>query len=343
MATLLAAASLQGQAQQQPPAQTAAPGGAVVLSLPNASLTEVIDILARRLRINYILDPRVKGQVTINTYGEIRSVDVRSLLDLILRINGATMVQVGEIFRIVPVTEAGRLPLKPQTGVNPKDIPEDESMSLNLVFLKYVQVADIVRLLDPFRGEGSSVSTYDPANLILILDNNRNMRRTMELIQLFDSDSFASQRVKLYEVKNGRPSDIAKELETVFKAYALSEKASSIKFLAIDRINIIIAVAPNPGVFEQVEIWIRKLDIAVKVTAGATDNYVYRVRYGRAETLAMAIMQLYGGLYYGMGFMGFGGMGMGFGGMGMGMGGFGGMGYGGGFPGGGGYGYPGVG
>ncbi|MBL8174947.1 MAG: type II secretion system secretin GspD [Bryobacterales bacterium] len=338
--TVLLTAVLTGQQPQQPapPARTATPGASIKLNLPNASLVDVIDMLAQQLKINYILDPRVKGSVIINTYGEIKAVDVRSLLETILRINGATMVQVGDLFRIVPVTDAARLPLKPQSGVKVEDLPEDERMALNLVFLKYVQVADIVKLLDPFRGEGSSVSTYEPANLIILLDNNRNMRRNMEMINLFDSDSFASKRVKLFDVKNGRPSDIAKELDAVFKAYALSEKATSMKFLAVDRINIIIAVASNPGVFEEVARWIDKLDVPVKTTAGSTDNYVYRVRYGRAETIAMAIMQLYLGLQYGMPMMGMGMMGMYGGGMyGGGMGGMygGGMGFPGGMYGGG--------
>ena len=53
------------------------------------------------------------------------------------------------------------------------------------------------------------------------------MRRTMELISLFDSDALASQRVKLFEVKNGSPTDIAKELDTVFRSMSLGEKASA--------------------------------------------------------------------------------------------------------------------
>ena len=117
----------------------------------------------------------------------------------------------------------------------------------------------------------------------------------MELIGLFDSDQFAGQRVRLFEVENSRPSDLQKELEQVFKAYALSEKGSSVKFIPVDRINTIIAVAPNPGIFTQVESWIGKLDIAVKASAGAVNSYVYRLKYARAETVAMAIMALYSG------------------------------------------------
>ena len=105
-----------------------------------------------------------------------------------------------------------------------------------------------------------------------------------------------------------------------------------------------IAVAPNPGVFTDVAKWIEKLDVPVKITAGAVTNYVYRLKYGRAETLAMAIMALYSGNtmalaamagmmnnggMYGGGMGAYGGYGGGYGGMGAyggGMGGYGGMG-----------------
>ncbi len=338
------------------PAPRIAPPGAPIggLNMNNASLVEVVDILARSLKINYILDPRVNGKVTINTYGEIKPVDERQFLETILRINGAAMVKVGDIYRIVMLNDVSRLPIQPQ--VNVKDLPDDERVVLDLIFLKYVTVAEVAKLLQPFLGEGANMTTYEPANLLMILDNSRNMRRTLELIAMFDSDALASQRVKLFDVHHGRPSEIVKELETVFKAFALSEKSSTIKFMPIDRINTIIAVAPNPGVFPEVENWLKKLDVKVKVTAGSIDNYVYRLKYGRAEIVGMALMQLYGGMsgygggyggygsggYGGFGGGGLGGFGGGYGGGGYGGGGYGGGGYGG-YPGMGGGGYPGMG
>ncbi len=97
--------------------------------------------------------------------------------------------------------------------------------------------------------------------------------------------------------KNGRPSDIAKELEDIFKAYSFSgdKGNAAVRFLPIDRLNMILAVAPNPGTFAEVEKWIQKLDIPAKVTAGSIDNYVYKLKYGRAEILGGVINQLYGG------------------------------------------------
>ena len=194
-----------------PPATTPPPTTQGILSeatgyrLLNVSLVEFVDILARRLKINYILDPRVKGSVTVNTYGEVRSTDLMQLLETVLRINGAAIVQVGSLYRIVPVNTVPQLPLKPT--INGKDLPEDERMVLNLIFLKFANVGEIFKLLQPFLGEGATASQYEPANLLLLLDNARNMNRTMELIALFDSDTFAGQRVRSFEVTNGRPGE----------------------------------------------------------------------------------------------------------------------------------------
>jgi general secretion pathway protein D len=311
----------------------------------DVSLSEMIDTLAKRLKINYILDKRVVGTVTIHTYGEVKPVDYLPLLMTILRINQATMVKVGDLYRIVPTASVSNLPVDPVTNADPKTMPEDERMVLNLVFLKYATATEIQKLIHPFMGEGGTDSVYEPANLLLIQDNSRNMRRTMELIAMFDSDTFAGQRVKLFDVNNSRPGDLVKDLDNVFKAYSLSEKNAAVHFIPVDRINTIIAVAPNPGIFTQVKAWIDKLDIPVKVTAGSVNNYVYRLKYGNAVNVAMAIMALYSGnpmaligmaasannsMYaagIGMNGTGMGGGGMGGGGMGvpgLGMGGYGG-------------------
>lgn len=339
-------AVVQAPAQQpapQAPAQTAAQEPAALvgnLNLQDASLTEVVDQLARQLKINIQVDPRVKGTVTLNTYGETRNLDARNLLEMILRVNGFGMVQEGEIYRVVPLTDAIRQPMPFQ--VNGKDIPADDQLMLNLVFLKYVGVDELSKVLQEFTDTNAVVKVYPPANLLFILDSRRNMRRLMELVALFDSDTFVGERVRLYEIHNARPSDLVKELENILKSISLDTKSSTVRFLPVDRIGTLIAVAPNSGAFETVEVWIKKLDIQISATSGVIDTYVYHVRYGRADCLAMALNQLYmpssgyGGGYaagYPGGNYG-GGYGGAYGNSAYGGGAYGGGAYGGGFPGG---------
>jgi general secretion pathway protein D len=282
------------------PAQTpvpASPSAGLDFEIPNGSLTDFIEIMAKRLKINYILDPAVagKGSVSLFTYGEAKPTDLMTLLQTVLRVNGASIVQVGDLYRIIPINRISVLPLDPMMNVDQKTLPEDERMILDLIFLKYSTAREIETLIAPFLGEGASHSVYEAANLLILQDNARNMKRTLQLIELFDSETFAGQRVRLFDVTNSRPSDMVKELDSVFKAYAMSEKSSAVRFIPVDRINVIIAVAPNPGIFPQVKTWLDKLDIAVKMQAGEISTYVYRLKYGRAETTALAITALYTG------------------------------------------------
>jgi general secretion pathway protein D len=276
-------------ASPQPAAGAKIPMGST--NLENASLTLVIDQLARLLKLNIIVDPAVKGNITLNTYGDPSGLDARNMLEMILRINGFGLIQDGDLYRVIPLNKISHLPMHPE--INQKNIAEDDQTILNLVFLKYVSVDELTKVLKEFAGENSDMIAYPPANLLFLLDSRRNMRRTMELIAEFDSDTFANQRVRLFEVKNVKPSDVAKDLDGIFKSISLDAKTSPVRFIGIDRINTLIAVASNPGAFENVADWLKKLDIPVKITAGSIENYVYKVKYGRADCLGQALTQLF--------------------------------------------------
>ena len=362
----------QGAGRPAPPQQEPAPAdrppprlqsdGASAVRFSNlrqADLLEVVDLIARRLDMNYILDPGLEGGVvSINTYGELTTDDLLPLLETILRMNGASAVKVGKFYRISPSGEIPRLPISPQT--DPAAVfSDDERMLLNVIRLRYTTASDISVVLEPFLGPGALVQIVDQGNLLLILDNSRNMRRTMELIALLDTEEMTSQRMRLFPVENSLASTIADDLTRIFEALLFTETQPGIQFLPIERISSVLVVSGNPSVFEKVEEWIEKLD--QPVAAGGVQTFVYRVQYGLAGQLAQTLLMLYSPVFgfaggYGGGYGGYGGFGGGYGGYpgaggrgagamgGLGVGGFGGRGYGGygGF--GGGYGgYPGAG
>ena len=320
----------QGAAAQAPPQpnqaqpSSASRAGGLSFRFRGASLHEFIDVVARSLEINYILDPTVgDAEVTINTYGTLRRDDLLPLLQEILRIHGAVAVQVGNLYRIVPSAEAPKLPVSPQLDAG-RDLPDDERLILNVIRLQYSPAADLGKVLEPFLGEGAKYSVIEPLNILILLDNSRNMRRTIELVELFDTEEMVQQRIRLFEVKNSLAKSLADELEEVFSAFSISDDQSAVRFVPIDRINSILAVSGAARVFDEVETWINRLDKST--TVGGVQNFVYRVQYGFAPALAGTLLQLYGYGGYGGGYGG--GFGGGFGGYG---GGYGGGGYGGGF------------
>ena len=197
-------------------------------------------MLAKRLKINYILDPAVKGTVSIFTYGEVKPVDYMPLLETILRVNGAAMVKVGDLYRIVPVNADQSTAAAAAGQCGPED-PAGRRADDHEPDLPEVRHGGGDAQADeavPRRGRVRQ--RVRAGQLLMIEDNARSMRRTMDLIALFDSDQFAGQRVRLFEVENSRPSDVQQELEQVFKAYALSRQGPGrVKFIPVDRINTI--------------------------------------------------------------------------------------------------------
>ncbi|MFM2123694.1 MAG: hypothetical protein RL328_145, partial [Acidobacteriota bacterium] len=310
---LLTAGQIVPQQQQTQPQAAVTVGN---LFLENASLRTVIDQLARQLQMNIIVDEKVQGSVSINTYGQSPNLDARNLLELILRLNNAGLMQEGNIYHVVPTKELVRQQF---TRISDNSaIPEDDRTMLNLIFLKYVTVEEVSKVLAQFTDDRTLIQSYKPANLLFIMDSRRNLRRLMDLIALFDSDELAGERIRIFDVQNTLPSELLKDLENVLKSISLDNTTSTVRFLPVDRIGKLIAVAPNPGVFERVETWLKTLDVPITETSTVIDTYVYRVNYGRADCLAMALNQLYypqsmyggygmGGMYGGGGFQG-GGM-----------------------------------
>ena len=236
-------------AQQQQPADAQGGDRPANISFNNfrdAGMFDVIDVLARKLEINYIIDPAVSdGSVTINTYGQLLESDIFPLLETILRMNGAVAVQVGNTYRIVPLEGVTQAPISPQTDT--QDLPPDERMVLNAIRLNYSSATDLGEVLAPFLGEGGKFQVVAQANTLIVLDNSRNMRRTMELIALFDTADMARQRMRLFSVENSLAIMLAEELDSVFRAFSLSEEQLAIQFVPLPRINSISWSARMPA------------------------------------------------------------------------------------------------
>lgn len=308
----------------------------------DASMFDLIDRIAQQLGMNYLIDPAVAdGTITINTYGDMQRSDLMPLLETILRMNGAAAVEVDGIWRIITLSGVANAPLSPLSTRSPGDLPEAEPMVMNAVRLNYMVAEELSAVLAPFLGVGGQFAVVPQANTLILLDNARNMRRTLDLIALFDTEEMANQRMRLFEIENSLASTVAEELESVFGALSAGGETSAIQFLPLARISSVLVVSSSPQIFDQVEEWIKRLDKSA--TSGGVQNFVYKVQYGFATSLAQTLLQLYGipGGYGG----GYGGGGYGGGGYGGGQ--YGGGQYGGGqfgggqFGGGGGRGFPG--
>jgi len=279
--------------QTPPNAPPAVSGGpAVGFRLESADLLQFINLVAGELKLNYVVDPGVKGVVTISTSGELRSSDLLPILETVLKMNGATAVKIGNFYRIVPLGSAAKNPLAVSSETNRGALPADDRMLMQIIPLKFVFAADMAKLLTPFLSEGGTVTVLDAGNTLILVDDSLNVKRLMEILQQFDNSTFASERMRLLPVRNNVASALVPELEEIFATYALSDKQTPLRFLPLDRINGILVAAADSAAFEEVEKWIEKLD--QPTTPNGIQTFVYKVQYSEADHLVGLLNALRG-------------------------------------------------
>jgi len=274
------------QAGASPQADDAVP---ISLHFDNTDIYGIIRIIGDTLGLNYIIDPAVKGTVNINTSGTLRRSDLLPVLETILKINGATMVKIGNFYQIIPANTAMRQPLEVQE--QPRQAPDDQIV-LQIVRMKFVAAAEMARLLTPYLSEGASIVNHDAGNILLLSERRSNLRKLLELVDVFDTKVFEGDRVRLIPVKNNLVRDLINDLKSVFAGYGLAETGGAIRFVPLERMNSILVITGNSTIFAEVERWIERLDQPL-ATAGLR-NYVYKVKNTKASDLQGVLANLYG-------------------------------------------------
>jgi general secretion pathway protein D len=270
-------------------------GSGVVFNFDNADIYEVIRVMAEILRISYIIDPRVKGVVNIHTSGQISAENTFPIFQSILRLNGATAVKKDGVYEIVPLADAKKLPQPTSTTREPGKPPSEERYTIQIISLKYIPATEVSKMIKPFLSDGADIVEHPPSNTIIIGDLASNVKKSLDIINLFDLDIFSDLRVRVYPILNADVNEVAKEMDKIFTSFEVSTKSGrgvGITFTPIGRINSLLVVSSIPNIFEKVEGWLKELD-KIPVEGTKYSVFVYYCQNAKAKDLADVLKQIY--------------------------------------------------
>jgi len=293
------AASPAGGKPSVPPiaaAATPAPDDSVVLNFEGADIREVIHSLADSLGINYQIDPRIQGQVTIRTTGPIAKEDLFPIFNRILRSNGISAVQVGDIYQIIPVAEAKTKAIIPVAPGDRHQAAAQDSFVIEVVRVEHVAAQEMVNVIQPFVTPGGDVIPYARANLLIVTDLESNVARLKDLVATFDRDAFRDLRAKVYKIEHANIEEIGQELLSIMDTYGVtpaSAEERGVYVIPLQRLNSLVIVAFNPTIFAEVDRWMKLLDVPPEEGAGRA-VHVYAVENAKAADLAEILSELYG-------------------------------------------------
>jgi len=211
------------------PRAVAAKRGDVSFNFDDADVYSVIQtIFGDVLRVNYIIDPRVKGRVNFRSVAPVSKEDVLPLMEVILRLNGVGIVEEGGLYRIVPIADLPKEPAPVGMGRDPEEIKITGKARLQVVPIKYIQSSEMTRILTPFMSASAVIVDVPKSNHIVIIDTDANVKRLLQLVDTFDNEKLkqVTPRVFVYAVQNSKAKDVASLLQQIFQKGGATQTAA---------------------------------------------------------------------------------------------------------------------
>lgn len=263
-------------------------GEKVTLNLLDAPVEAAAKaILGDILAVNYSVDGRVQGQVTIQTAKPISKTELAQTFNAILRSNGASLIETGGFYRIVPLAEAARAGKAIAPASQAGDGPGLQTLAIPL---RFVSPDEIRTVLEPIMPEGAVIRVDRGRNAIVVSGSALELQAMRETIAVFDVDWMAGMSFGLYPVKSADPSAIARELETVFSSRAGPLKGV-VRFMPNKRLNSILVISARSRYLKDAASWIARLDRAARTSEASL--HVYNVQNRSAAELAGVLQKVY--------------------------------------------------
>ncbi len=276
--------------------------GQVLFNFQRADIQAVVKTVSQMTGRNFILDPRVKGKITIISATPVSKSAAYQVFLSALKAQGFTAVTgPAGVVKVVPVAE-GKQNARVSTTYRPRG---GAQMATHVVVVQNGLATQMVPLLRPLMAPTSQLSAYAPANALIITDYANNIRRLLSIIE--DIDQPISSEITVIPLEFASALDIA-DLIGRLSAPGAGPPArrtagqqgargglggQRISIVPDLRTNSLLVRTDNPGRLAQLRALISKLDVPAR--AGGQTRVIY-LKNADATQLAEVLRGLAGGV-----------------------------------------------
>ena len=269
-------------------------GEPVTLNFVNADIEAVSRAMAAILRQQFIVDPRVKGTMTL--YSEKALAPREAYLNYLaaLRGQGYTVVEVGGLFKVVPEADA-----KLQSGtVSVGEVNRRGDQVLTQIYrLTHENANNLVPVLRPLISPNNTINANPGNNTLVITDYADNLQRIGKIIAAMDTPTAGD--VEVITLQHAVASDIAVLVQRLTDAAGGAAPGvaggTSASVLVDPRSNSLLVRAPNPARLAAIRSLVDKLDQPAKGGNAAGNIWVVYLKNADATKLAAVLRAAYSG------------------------------------------------
>ena len=182
----------------------------ITLNLKDADISAVISTVSEVTGKNFIVDPRVKGKVTIISSRPMDENEVYQIFLSILEVHGFAAVDVGDVTKIIPDATAKQSPIPLSTNTAPG---EGDEMLTRVVELQNVSASQLVPILRPLIPQQGHLAAYVPGNVLIIADRASNIDRILRIIKRIDVPS--SDEIEIITLQHASAAEVVRILTSL--------------------------------------------------------------------------------------------------------------------------------
>lgn len=251
----------------------------VQLNFVDADIQAVVRALSRATGQQFLVDPRVKGNLTLVSEGQVPAHQAYDMLLAALRMQGFSVVDVGGVAQVVPEADAKLLG-------GPIYSAGSSGMQTRTFRLQYENAVNLIPVLRPIVSPNNPINAYPGNNSIVITDYAENLARVAQIINGIDTPSAIDTDV--VKVQNGIAVDIAAMVAELLDTQG-ADQTQKINVVGDPRSNSIIIRSGSPERTELARNLIYKLDNA---QSNPSNMHVVYLRNAQAGKLAQSLRGL---------------------------------------------------
>jgi type II secretory pathway component GspD/PulD (secretin) len=188
------------------------------LNFRGAPLEMVLDYLSKAAGFTIVLETEVKGKVDVWNNRPLTRDEAVEVLDSALNRNGYAAVRNGRTLTIMSRDDAKKRNIPVMPGSNPESIPKTDEMVTQIIPVRYANVAQLLKDLEPLKPAYATLTANDSANALVLTDTRANVRRMVEIVNALDTSVSSVSTVRVFPLKYADAKDLAAAVKELFTA-----------------------------------------------------------------------------------------------------------------------------
>jgi len=248
------------------------------INLKNADIREFVTQVSTITGKSFIIDPRVKGNVTVISSASMTAPGVYELFLSVLRVHGYAAVPNGDVIKIVQQVLA-------KQSSNPRDFfnnQSSEELITSVLPVRNSPAADLVKILRPLIPQYGHIAGIDSPNALIISDHAENVARMAKMIERIDISE--NQTIEIINLNEAWVEDMVELLKEIApdQIGSSAKGPNKISIVGSARTNSLIVKGEKETVGKIIDL-IRRLDVPAN-RSGSTQ--VVRLAHSDASEMA---------------------------------------------------------